>query len=67
MKSTTGSAMAKKSFPSSSTKAAVHQNMTKLVGPPYRKRSKNAVLSDPSLEHVMGSKEKALDVRLCIL
>ena len=59
--------MAKKSFTSSSTKAAVHQNMTKLVGPPYRKRSKNAVLSDPSLEHVMGSKEKALDVRLCIL
>ena len=50
---------------SSSTGAALSaapQTVTKLVGPPYRKRAKNAVLNDPTLEQVMGSKEKALDV-----
>lgn len=41
---------------------AAPQTVTKLVGPPYRKRAKNAVLNDPSLEQVMGSKEMALDV-----
>ena len=39
------------------------QTTSKLVGPPYRKRAKNAVLNDPSLEGAMGSREKALDVR----
>ena len=43
--------------------AAVPQTVTKLVGPPYRRRAKNAVLNDPALEQVMGTKEKALDVR----
>lgn len=38
------------------------QTASKLVGRPYRKRAKNAVLNDPTLEQVMGSKEKALDV-----
>ena len=39
------------------------QTKSKLVGPPYRKRAKNAVLNDPDLEEAMGSMEKALDVR----
>ena len=42
---------------------AAPQTVSKLVGPPYRKRAKNAVLNDPGLEAVMGSREKALDVR----
>ena len=39
------------------------QTVSKLVGPPYRKRARNAVLNDPDLEEPMGSREKALDVR----
>lgn len=38
------------------------QTVAKLTGPPYRKRPRNAVLSDPTLEQLMGSREKALDV-----
>ena len=40
----------------------IPQIASKLVGRPYRKRAKNAVLNNPTLEQVMGSKEKALDV-----
>lgn len=39
------------------------QTVTKAVGAPYRKRAKNAVLINPALEQIMGSKERALDVR----
>lgn len=51
---------------SSSTATALvtaPQNVVKLTCPPYRKRPKNAVLNNPTLEQLMGSKEKALDVR----
>ena len=51
---------------SSSSNAArvpAPQSGSKLVGPPYRKRARNAVLSDPGLEEALGSREKALDVR----
>ena len=41
---------------------AVNQTVTKVVGPPYRRRAKNAVLNNPSLLRVMGTMEKALDV-----
>ena len=50
----------------SSTSGTAHtppQNLSKMVGAPYRKRAKNAVLKDPTLKQVMGSKGKALDVR----
>ncbi|CAD6575831.1 MAG: hypothetical protein ASARMPREDX12_007593 [Alectoria sarmentosa] len=50
---------------SSSTATALvtaPQNVAKLTCPPYRKRPKNAALNDPTLEQLMGSKEKALDV-----
>lgn len=46
----------------SSSSGAAHAAVTKLVGPPYRRRAKNTVLNDPTLEQVMGTKEKALDV-----
>ncbi|KAM0802403.1 hypothetical protein BDR22DRAFT_887634 [Usnea florida] len=46
---------------SGSTFVAVNQTVAKIVGPPYRKRAKNAVLNDPSLLRVMGTMEKALD------
>lgn len=58
MESITNSEMDIASSSSGMAQAAV----TKLVGPPYRRRAKNAVLNDPTLEQVMGTKEKALDV-----
>ena len=48
---------------SGAAQVSAPQTMSKLVGAPYRKRAKNAVLNDPDLEEAMGSLEKALDVR----
>lgn len=62
MESTTNSDIGFGSSSSGAAQAAVPQMVTKLVGPPYRKRAKNAVLNDPTLEQVMGTKERALDV-----
>lgn len=62
MESTTNSEVDVGSSSSGTAQAAVPQIVTKLVGPPYRRRAKNAVLNDPTLEQVMGTKEKALDV-----
>ena len=62
MESTTNSEIGVGSSSSGAAQAAVPQTVTKLVGPPYRRRAKNAVLNDPTLEQVMGTKEKALDV-----
>ena len=63
MESTTDLEMDVGSSSSDATLAAAPQTVSKHVGAPYRKRAKNAVLNDPNLEQVMGSKEKALDVR----
>ena len=39
------------------------QTVSKVIVTPYCKLSKNVVLNDPTLEGLMGSKEKALDIR----
>lgn len=63
MESTIDLQMNARSSSSDTTLVAVPQIMAKLTGPPYRKRPRNAVLNDTSLEQIMGTKEKALDVR----
>ncbi len=63
MESAIDSQMNARSSSSGTSLDAVPQTMAKLMGPPYRKRPRDAVLNDTSLEQIMGTKEKALDVR----
>ena len=63
MNAMTDSEMDVGSSSSGTALVAVPQTVSKLVGPPYRKRAKNAVLNDSALEQVTGTKERALDVR----